>query len=209
MKVLTLQTGLLGVNTFIIGTKQGAQCAVIDPGGDVEEILATCDGEDWRITHILLTHGHFDHIGGVKQLREMTEAKVYIHPADADMLTDAAKNMSDMTGLPAVQCPPDFLLQDGDVIEMEGFKLYVLHTPGHSLGGVSLYTPGLVFTGDTLMKLSVGRTDFPGGSMRELLRSIADKLLPLPDDTVVFPGHGGASTIGYERVHNSYIPLAK
>ena len=88
-------------------------------------------------------------------------------------------------------------------------RLYVLHTPGHSLGGVSLYTPGLVFTGDTLMKLSVGRTDFPGGSMRELLRSIADKLLPLPDDTVVFPGHGGASTIGYERVHNSYIPLAK
>lgn len=209
MKVLTLQTGVMGVNTYIVGTRPGAGCAVIDPGGNVDAIMGDCDCENWRITHILLTHGHFDHIGGVKALRAATEGKVYIHPDDAPKLMDADLNLSASVGLPTTQCEADFWIRDGDEIILDCFTLKVLHTPGHSAGGVCFYTPGMVFSGDTLMKLSIGRTDFADGDLRQILRSIREKLMPLPDETVVFPGHGGASTMEYEKHCNTYMPLAK
>jgi hydroxyacylglutathione hydrolase len=201
----TVVVGPLMVNSYIVGCEETRKGVVIDPGGDAEKILAAVARYDLTIVQIINTHGHFDHVGANQALMDAFGVGLSIHELDAPMLARA-----DITalkyGLKAENSPPptDFL-QDGDKISFGNCSLKVLHTPGHTLGGCSLYGEGVVITGDTLFAESVGRTDFPGGSSATLLKSIREKLLTLPDVTVVYPGHGPASTIGHERLHNPYL----
>jgi glyoxylase-like metal-dependent hydrolase (beta-lactamase superfamily II) len=157
---------------------------------------------------VVLTHGHIDHMAGIAALRRnFPDMKVYIHKLDAEMLTDTESNLSALTMGPFSAEPADFSVDEGDVIELAGIKLVVLHTPGHTPGGICLYAKdeSIVFTDDTLFAESVGRTDFPGGSMSQLIKSIKEKLLILPDETVVYPGHGPITTIAQEKARNQYL----
>lgn len=211
MKLIPLVTGMLAVNTYLIAGEDSDTCAVIDPG-DAVPVLDALNENGLACTHILLTHGHFDHIGGVKELREETGAMVCIHSGDAEMLSSNRKNLSVLTGGLLEPFEADRLLADGDTIETGGLTLAVLHTPGHSPGGVCYVVEGgnTIFCGDTVFFEGAGRTDFPGASQSELYRSIADKLFALPlDDAVLYPGHDEPTTLAHERAHNPLYLLGK
>jgi glyoxylase-like metal-dependent hydrolase (beta-lactamase superfamily II) len=203
----TVVVGQLGVNCYILGSPQSKEGIVVDPGAEPEKILAAVNRLGLRITHVINTHGHFDHIGGNRRLLEATGATLLIHEADVPFLTRAAATAS-AYGLSADDSPaPQQFLTDGEEITSGTIRIKVLHTPGHTPGGCSLYVAqaGIVFTGDTLFADSVGRTDFPGSSHEALVAGIRAKLFTLPDETVVFPGHGPRTTIGREKRHNPYL----
>ncbi len=199
MKVLSLSVGAMDVNCYIVYCEDSGQCAVIDPGDDAAEIVKLIENSKLVPKYILLTHGHFDHIGAVKEIKEKTGAKVVIHPDDAKHLTDENRNLSGLIGKPSVQVPPDMLVEDGDTLEFGNVTIKVIHTPGHTKGGVTYMGENILFTGDTLFEGSVGRTDFPGGDCTQLLDSLAAKIFVLSDSTRVCPGHGQETSIGQER----------
>jgi len=208
MKVIAMPVGELAANCYIAYCENTRKAAVIDPGADGQLILNRIRYEGLDVERILLTHGHFDHIGAVKFLKEQMGAIVAIHSGDAQALTDAGQNLSAFMGEPVVQVPPDVLLREGDIIAFGDERMEVLHTPGHSEGSVCFAVNGpvkAVFTGDTLFQGSIGRSDFPGGSYDQLIDSIRDKLLVLDDDYIIYPGHGARSTIGAERAANPFI----
>lgn len=208
MKVITMPVGELAANCYIVYCGNTRKAAVIDPGADGQLILNRIQYEGLDVEHILLTHGHFDHIGAVKFLKEQLGAPVAVHSGDAQALTDASRNLSAFMGEPVVQVPPDILLQEGDIITFGDIRMGVLHTPGHSEGSVCFVVKSpvkAVFTGDTLFQGSIGRSDFPGGSYDQLISSIRDKLLVLDDDYAIYPGHGAKSTVGVERNDNPFI----
>lgn len=205
MKVLSLSVGAMEVNCYIVYCEESGECAIIDPGDDSAEILNLIVKNEFIPIYILLTHGHFDHIGAVKELKEKTGAKVAIHPEDAKHLTDENINLSSLIGRPSVQVPPDILVEDGDKLEFGNVTLQIIHTPGHSKGGVTYKGESILFTGDTLFEGSVGRTDFPGGNHSQLMKSICEKLMILDDNLTVYPGHGGQSTLGQERRFNLFL----
>lgn len=204
MKVEYFVVGPIDVNCYVISDDNGIG-AVIDPGGNAERILAYIKKENLDIRYVLNTHGHGDHIGADDAVRDGTGAPLYIHAADADMLTDARKNLSAFMGYQALARPADVLLHGGEEITVGDIKLKVVCTPGHSAGGVCFVGDGFVFSGDALFADSIGRTDFPGGSQAELVGSIKRELMVLPDETEVYPGHGPKTTIGWERVYNPYL----
>lgn len=204
MKVEYFVVGPIDVNCYVISDDNGIG-AVIDPGGNAERILAYIKKENLDIRYVLNTHGHGDHIGADDEVRDGTGAPLYIHAADADMLTDARKNLSAFMGYQALARPADVLLHGGEEITVGDIKLKVVCTPGHSAGGVCFVGDGFVFSGDALFADSIGRTDFPGGSQVELVSSIKRELMVLPDETEVYPGHGPKTTIGWERVYNPYL----
>jgi hydroxyacylglutathione hydrolase len=208
MNIERLVTGPVSVNTYVLWTREGGDCIVIDPGGYTPALAAFLKQHRLRPAYILLTHGHFDHIGGVYRLKELYGATVMIHADDAVMLTSAKENLSVLAGVSIVMPPADEMLTDGAVIEADGVRLTVMHTPGHSPGGVCLVGEGVVFSGDTLFWESVGRTDFPSSRPEALAKSLQDRVMALPDDTVVYPGHGPETTIGYERRNNPFLKRA-
>ena len=205
LNMKTLVVGALGVNCYILHKDGSSEAAVIDPGGSEEAVWQHIQEDGLNLKAILNTHAHADHIGAIDFLREKTGAKLYIHEADAPMLLDARKNLSAFMGVPIVTRPADVLLKGGEVLEIGAMKFTVLHTPGHSPGGVCYLMEDRVFSGDTLFAESVGRTDFPGSSAKDLMTSVREKLLVLPDEIKVYCGHGPETTIGHERKYNPYI----
>lgn len=205
MILKSIVVGSFGANCYVVGCEETKEAVVIDPGGEVNLILDELKGKGLKVKYIVNTHGHIDHIGGNDELREATGAQVMIHEQDASMLTEPKLNFSGMMGRQEGFKAADTLLKEGDVIEFGTIKLKVLHTPGHTKGGICLLTDGLVFTGDTLFNESIGRTDFPGGDYDSIIKSILEKLMTLPDETIVYPGHMGDSTIAHERKHNPFL----
>lgn len=204
MNVISMSVGLLGANCYIL-YDDNKEAVVIDPGGNGEDILAKIQQKELVLRYIIITHGHFDHIDAVKLIKERTGAIIAIHKLDAENLIDANKNLSSSMGVESVQVNADMLLDRGDVIRLGNIQCKIVHTPGHSKGGVCVLVPGAVFTGDTLFQGSVGRTDFWDGDSRQLLRSIKEHLLVLDDETIVYPGHGSKTTIGTERSANPFL----
>jgi hydroxyacylglutathione hydrolase len=209
MKIDCLILGGYQTNCYVLRKDNAAQdCLIIDPGLEADELLEFLDGQKLNPLAVVLTHGHIDHIAGVTALRnQFPETRLYIHKLDAEMLSKPMINLSLMTGGAFTTEPEDVSLQEGDIIDLAGIKLLVLHTPGHTPGGISLYSEqgGIVFVGDTLFADSIGRTDFPGGSMSKLLKSVREKLFTLPEETRVYPGHGPATTIAAEKAHNPFF----
>lgn len=197
--------GAMGANCYVVACDETKEGVLVDPGAEGMRIYRWVTEMGIEITRILLTHGHLDHIGAVDELRERFNCPVLIHAGDAEMLTSARKNLSAYFGPGLSFRAADDLLADGQVLNVGKKTIKVLHTPGHSPGSVCLLTEQGVLSGDTLFAGSIGRTDFPGGSLEELLRGVETKLLTLPDDTPVYPGHGEATTIGQERANNPFL----
>jgi len=205
MRLKTLVVGPLEVNCYIIAPAAGREAVVIDPGDDGETILKVLQEEGWTLTAILNTHGHFDHIGANGLLKEKTGAPILIHVQDAPLLPAAAEHarLFGMAGTPSPEA--DRFVDDGETLTLGALTFDVLHTPGHSEGGVCYRMGGRLFTGDTLFAASVGRSDLPGGSFRDLMVSIQNRILPLGDGIAIYPGHGPASTIGREKRTNPFL----
>ncbi len=208
MKVKQMQVGQMAVFAYLVGCEKTKEALVIDPAGDEHRILQEAARRGFTIKYILNTHSHVDHILGNKRMQESTGAIIVIHELEAYALTHQSPEMLRMFG--AEGSPPaGRTVKDGDVVTVGEVSLSVIHTPGHSPGGICLYHKGVVFTGDTLFIGAVGRTDGGGGSWEALATSIRNKLYTLPDDTLVLPGHnyGSApkSTIDMEKATNPYI----
>lgn len=204
MKVHMLSLGPLGANCYILETDQKNAIAV-DIGGDPEILLRLLDQQGLHLDQILLTHGHYDHIGGVARVQQAAGVPVYIHEADLGMLTDEIRSLSTPMGMQGFDPVPDAKpLTDGAHIRLDDVDLTVLHTPGHTPGSVCYLGNGLLLSGDTLFRQSIGRTDFPGGSMPQM-RSSLTRLNHLTGDLLIYPGHNGASTLDYEKEHNPYL----
>lgn len=200
--------GAFQENCWVIGNRRTGEAICIDPGDEPGEVLAMARDMGVSIKFIANSHGHIDHVLGVGAVREATGAKFLLHPGDAALVASTAASARRWLGAEiADPPPPDALLADGDDVEVDGLKLRVIHTPGHTAGSVCFYADGVLFGGDTLFAGSIGRTDLPGGDYDEEMRSIVDRLLVLPDDTIVLPGHMDQTTIGHERRRNPYVRM--
>jgi glyoxylase-like metal-dependent hydrolase (beta-lactamase superfamily II) len=203
--IKALAVGPIQANCYILGCEETLEAVVIDPGGESDRILLTLSEAKLTLKYIINTHGHFDHVSANRPLKEATGAQILIHPQDAPML-DQLSSSAAMFGLSSENSPPpDRSLDEGDTVRFGTITMKVIHTPGHTLGGISLHTDGAVFVGDTLFAGSVGRTDFPGGDAGTLKASIQEKLFTLGDDVTVYPGHMGTTSIGQERRHNPFV----
>lgn len=184
-----MPVGPIQANCYILGCSKTMEGVVIDPGDEALRIVREVSHSGLKIKYILITHGHPDHTGAAKELKQIISAPVWIHRLDSRGL----------------DFPPDATLFDGQEIEVGTYRIKVIHTPGHSPGGVCFHAPGAVFTGDTLFAGSVGRTDFPGGDHKRLIAGVKEKIFPLGDDLRLYPGHGPASTIGREKRGNPFF----
>ena len=204
MIVNKLVVGPLASNCYIVGSEFNKEGMIIDPGDEAKRILKKVEELKLDIKSIVLTHGHIDHIGALKEVKEATKAEVAIHGDDAGIIQGQALNTIFDISYPTPPAP-DKLLKDGDSIDIGDLHFLVVHTPGHTQGGISLLGEGVVFTGDALFNYGIGRTDLPGGNYNQLMNSLHTKLMVLPDNTVVYPGHGPDTTIGAEREANPFL----
>jgi glyoxylase-like metal-dependent hydrolase (beta-lactamase superfamily II) len=201
MLIKCLAVGIFQANCYIIRSETSNNGIIIDPGDVPQEILYYIQQSKLNIDYILLTHGHPDHCHALKEIKDITKAKIAIHKNDVKLLHD--RTLSLLLGLGYHELPdPDILLVEGDNICLGNTRFKILHTPGHTPGSICIYSDGIVFTGDTLFNSGIGRTDLPGGNSYDIINSIRDKLLKLPDETIVYPGHGPITSIGAERRGN-------
>jgi len=202
-----LTVGLLEVNCYILGDEETKEAVVIDPGGDEDEILDVLNYNKFQLKLIIDTHGHFDHVDANQPLKEATGAQIAIHEADAQMLAQPSAEAMFFTGNRVRLSQPDILLKEGDVLTFGKYRLKVLHTPGHTPGGISLVLENhtYVYVGDLLFAGSIGRTDFPGGDFDALINAVRTKIFPLGDNYIVYPGHGPVTTVGQERKYNPFF----
>ena len=204
MIVKKLELGAFAANCFIVGDEETKEGMIIDPAADGNSIMKNVNALGLKIKMIVLTHSHMDHIGALAEVKEKTGAPLAIHAEEAASLKSPQFRMI-MAPFSKRPPPADIILKDGDTINIGKLSFKVLHTPGHTPGGISLYTKGIVFTGDTLFNFGIGRADFPGSNYEQELESISKRLMPLPDNTIVCPGHGPDSTIGVERRGNPFL----
>jgi glyoxylase-like metal-dependent hydrolase (beta-lactamase superfamily II) len=203
-----LTVGPLMENCYLVGCEETKEAVVIDPGDEASRILEALNKLQLTLKYIINTHGHFDHVGANKALKEATGAEILIHPLDAPMLSRISASASSF-GLSGDNSPPaDQTIQEGDTVSFGNITFQIFDTPGHTPGGISLYTDRDVFVGDALFAGSIGRTDFPGGDYGTLINSIQQKLFTLPDDAKVYSGHGPVTTIGREKRFNPFAGLS-
>ena len=202
-----LTVGLLEVNCYILGDEETKEAVVIDPGGDEAEILEVLNHHKLQLKLIIDTHGHFDHVDANQPLKDATGAQIAIHEADARMLDKPSAEAMFFTGNRLRLSQPDILLKENDILTFGAYRLKVLHTPGHTPGGISLVLEGhpYVYVGDTLFAGSIGRTDFPGGDYDALINGVRDKIFLLGDNYTVYPGHGPVTTVAQERKYNPFF----
>ncbi len=205
MKILILPLGVYQTNCYIAAEESSGKGVIIDPGDEPERIFEQVEKNNITPEKVLLTHGHVDHIGAVPAVVDKYKIPLYAGREEQSMLRSATENFSAMFGAPIVCPQPERLLSDGDTVTFGDTAFIVLGTPGHSPGGICYLAGSVVFCGDTLFAGSVGRTDFPGCSHEQLIQSIIDKLMVLPDDTICYPGHGEATSIGRERRSNPFL----
>lgn len=206
LMVRGIVVGVFAENCWIVGSRRTREAICIDPGDQPEEILALARDMGVTIKLIANSHAHLDHILGVRGIQQATGAKFLLHQRDLEIARGAAHSAARLLGrAPEPPPDPDAFVEHDDEIDVDGVKLKVLHTPGHTQGSVSYYTEGMLFSGDTLFRGSIGRTDLPGGNYEQEMASIVDILLALPDETVVLPGHMEETRIGHERATNPFI----
>lgn len=207
MIIKALVVGPFAANCYIVGSSATRQGIIIDPGAEAATILRTVQKTGLSIAIIVITHAHIDHVGALREVQKSTNAQFAIHEAEKGLLLSAPIRTLTSLAISPVKSPPrpDRLLKDGDRIDVGDLHFGVLYTPGHSSGGLCLSGHGVVFSGDTLFNSGIGRTDFPGMSHDRLMKSIREKLMVLPDETIVYPGHGPPTTIGDERRGNPFL----
>lgn len=205
MIVERLPLGIYAANCYVVICEETKEAMIVDLGGEPEEILKKSKKQDFNINCIVLTHAHGDHIAGVPGLLDVVRCPVYIHEKDEEMLLDPKLNLSASMFTDRITIKPDKLLRDGDIFKVGNIEVEVIHTPGHTMGGISLKVENYILTGDTLFKGSIGRTDFYGGSYDAIIDSINSKLMIYDNDTIILPGHGPATTIGTEKKTNPFV----
>ena len=205
IKIGRMVLGACQTNCYFLYREGSRECIFVDPADQGANIFKALTKNGFTVAGILLTHGHFDHIWGTKELRECSGARLYALDAEQELLTDAHKNVSSQVGRPYT-VEPDVYLKDGEELTLAGMTCRVIATPGHTIGGCCYYfeEAGFLISGDTLFQESVGRTDFPTGSMSSLVRSVKERLFVLPEDTRVYPGHGESTTMGHEKKYNPF-----
>ena len=199
--------GVFAENCWVVGNRRTGEGICIDPGDEPDEVLALARDLGVTIKAIANSHAHIDHILGVRGVQAATGANFLLHQSDLELLRNGWRGAAERFGIEEGQGPPDpsDFVKDGDEVEVAGLKLKAIATPGHTPGSVSYYADGLLFSGDTLFRGSIGRTDLPGGDFDEEMRSITNELLTLPEDTIVLPGHMQETTVAFERDHNPFV----
>lgn len=194
-----------GTNTWLLYDDDSRKAILVDPSAPSESLLERIKSLGLEIVMIVNTHGHGDHIGGNTWFKERLHCQLAIHKDDAHMLTDNRKNFSEFMGTPLREKAADLLLEDGHSFSLDRYSVKVIHTPGHTPGCICLLCDKYLISGDTLFEMSIGRTDFPGGSHKAIIDSIRDRLFVLDDDVIVFPGHGPQTSIGMEKLNNPFL----
>jgi glyoxylase-like metal-dependent hydrolase (beta-lactamase superfamily II) len=205
MVVHKLTLGMFAVNNFIIHSQNSSKAILIDACDDPDSILTKISELNLDLIYLINTHGHGDHIAGNEKILKQTGAKLMIHPLDEPYLYDPSLNLSSFMGIELKSPSPDRLLNEGDIVELDEIQLKVFHTPGHSPGNITLVSDEVAFVGDVIFRESIGRTDFPGSSHQQLIETIQSKIYTLPDNTILYNGHGPETTVGHEKNHNPFV----